>query len=63
MTTSEQKMDFARTINEHGDNAFLGMSDCEHFGMTYGCRPDCPVYLKGKCEIQEENKLLFDKTE
>lgn len=56
-------MDFARTINEHGDNAFLGMSDCEHFGMTYGCRPDCPVYLKGKCEIQEENKLLFDKTE
>lgn len=59
MTTSAQKMDFARTINDYGDSAFLGMTECEYFGMTYGCRSDCPVYVKGECEIQEENKLIF----
>lgn len=66
MITPTQKMDFARTINNYSDNAFLGLSDCEYFGMTYGCHPDCPVFLRGECEIQKENELLFselDKTE
>lgn len=28
---------FANTINELGSHAFLGMSACEKYGMTWGC--------------------------
>jgi hypothetical protein len=55
-------MDFARTITEIdlGTMASSVMSDCEKFGMTYGCREDCPVLMASKCELQEgENKEIY----
>jgi len=55
------KMLFANTINGIGDHVNLSANECERFGMTWGCREDCPVYLRGECEIQEENRILFDK--
>jgi hypothetical protein len=53
--------DFANTINEIGSHANLSASECERFGMTWGCREDCPVFERGTCKIQEENQELFDK--
>ena len=39
----------------------LFTTECEKFGMISGCREDCPVFQAGKCEVQEENELLFSK--
>ena len=53
---------FARTINERhlGVTAASIMTDCEHYGMTYGCNVDCPVLKASKCELQDgENKELY----
>ena len=50
------KLEFANTLA--GDELFM-MNDCERFGMTYGCQPDCPIYERGECELQEENKKQF----
>lgn len=53
---------FADTINAHNDGlSFPNMTDCESYGMTFGCTPECPTYLSGKCEIEEENKEIFAK--
>jgi hypothetical protein len=30
-----------------------GLTECERFGMTFGCNEDCPVLEKGYCEIYE----------
>lgn len=35
-------------------------NECEKFGMTWGCRPDCPVFERGECELQEENEEFFE---
>ncbi len=50
------KADFARTL---ADTINIGMSECESFGMTWGCKEDCPVYEREECEIQEENDKIF----
>ena len=50
---------FANTINELGDNAFLGMSACEKYGMTWGCDEGCPVLNEGKCEIYSSVEEYF----
>ncbi len=52
---------FANTIMELGDHTNLSANECERFGMTWGCKRDCPVFERGECEIQEENKAIFDK--
>jgi len=39
------------------------MSQCEKFGMAFGCRPDCPVFENQECEIQEENTESFAEVE
>ena len=31
-----------------------GMTDCELVGITGGCGDDCPVFLAGKCESEDE---------
>lgn len=36
-------------------------SECEKFGMTWGCKPDCPVFERGECELQEENEKMFEE--
>lgn len=30
------------------------MTECERVGMNGNCGPDCPVYLSGNCESEEE---------
>lgn len=52
-------MEFASILTRDGDNGFRGASDCEVFGMAYGCRPDCPVFMAGNCEVEEENIKAF----
>lgn len=53
---------FARSLS-HGSlgvTAAAGMSDCEHYGMAYGCNEECPVLRAGECELQDsENKELY----
>lgn len=54
------KQGFANTINSHTPHlSFPNMTACESYGMTWGCDPDCPTYIEGKCEIQEENAKIF----
>lgn len=57
------KMIFADTITEMdlGAMASSVMSDCEKFGMTWGCRPDCPVFQSGECNLFFENIETFTK--
>ncbi len=58
------KMIFADTITEMdlGAMASSVMSDCEKFGMTWGCRSDCPVFQSGKCkDVFFENIETFTK--
>jgi hypothetical protein len=58
------KLIFADTITEIdlGAMASSVMSDCEKFGMTWGCRSDCPVFQRGKCkDVFFENIETFTK--
>jgi hypothetical protein len=55
---------FAKTINRMslGTTAASIMTDCEHYGMTYGCNVECPVLCDGRCELQEtDNKELYEE--
>ena len=57
-------MTFARTITEMdlGVTASSVMTDCEKYGMTYGCNTECPVLIAGKCELQDsDNKELYEE--
>lgn len=36
-------------------NLPVGMNECYQFGMTWGCRPDCPAFIRGECDIKEDN--------
>ena len=31
-----------------------GMTECEKYGYTYGCDPECPVFMRGGCKHAEE---------
>lgn len=58
------KIDFANTIVEIdlGVTASSIMTNCEKYGITYGCDEDCPVLRAGKCELQDsDNKELYKK--
>ena len=52
---------FSETVNELDNRSGHMESECEKFGSTWGCRPDCPVFERGKCELQEENEEKFSK--
>lgn len=39
------------------------MDPCTRFGILDGCKPECPVYVNGDCEIEEEVAEIFDETE
>lgn len=58
--TMENKIGFTNTLFEHSGLSLFA-NDCEKFGMTWGCRDDCPVFLNGNCGIQEENEELFNQ--
>ena len=43
-----------------GLTALSVMTDCEKHGMAVGCTIDCPVLMRGACELQDdENKELY----
>jgi hypothetical protein len=49
----ETKINFAGELAYQGlgVTAYSIMTDCEKFGMTYGCQEDCPQLERGECEI------------
>ena len=36
-----------------------GANECIQFGINAGCAPECPVFMRGDCEMQAENAALF----
>ena len=52
---------FSDTIISLDNGMPKGITECDSFGMTWGCRDNCPVFERGECEIQEENKIAFEK--
>ena len=58
------KQNFANTIVELdlGVTAVSIMTDCEKFGMTYGCQEDCPQLLRGECGIFKNNDSSKQRT-
>jgi hypothetical protein len=36
-----------------------GANECIQFGINAGCAPECPVFMRGECEMQAENEALF----
>jgi len=58
------KQNFANTIVELdlGVTAVSIMTDCEKFGMTYGCQEDCPQLLRGECGIFKNVEEFLEET-
>ena len=56
------KEGFARAVNEQDEGlSHQNMTDCENYGMTWGCDVDCPALRRGECELQDsENKELYN---
>lgn len=42
------------------DNYPAGMSDCDRIGMGGGCGPDCQVFIRGDCELEDEINESID---
>lgn len=60
-TANNYTRGFANEINLVSERTRnLSANECERFGMTWGCRTDCPVFERGECQIQEENELFFN---
>lgn len=36
-----------------------GSNECIRCGINEGCKPHCPVFMRGECEMQEENAAFF----
>lgn len=48
----DYKLEFSETLaSSLGTTVGSIMTDCERFGMAYGCQTDCPQLLRGECEI------------
>jgi len=43
---------FAATING-------AASECYNFGITWGCKSHCPVFMRGDCAIYLDNLKQF----
>jgi hypothetical protein len=43
----------------HNQVSPAGSSECHVFGIVSGCHPDCPVYQRGECDVQELNREIF----
>lgn len=53
---------FANTMADmNTPNATHFENECHKFGMMWGCKPDCPVFERGECELQEENAEMFER--
>lgn len=51
------KYEFAHTLTEVDNRLPASMSDCERYGMTWGCDMDCPVLLEGKCKMDDPEAM------
>ena len=47
-------MSKSRTIMDHYP---VGMSECDHQGIFGDCGEKCPVYQRGECEHDIEEKM------
>ncbi len=48
---NDDKVGFANELAEHESaDRLLGMTECEKYGITWGCDEDCPVYQRGECK-------------
>ncbi len=61
----KNKNSFANTITEMdlGITASSIMTDCEKFGMTWGCQEDCPQLERGECEIYKSVEEFLKEVE
>lgn len=59
-TAENKKMDLANLIcsNDKG-LSYPNRTECERYGITWGCDEDCPVFQRKECELQEENDRQF----
>lgn len=49
------KIGFANSICGMDNNlSYPNMTECERYGITWGCDKDCPVFQRKECELQEE---------
>lgn len=56
----DSKVEFAKFIcNQDNGLSYPNMTECERYGMTWGCDKDCPVFQRKECELQEENNKQF----
>ncbi|MEQ2677985.1 hypothetical protein AAAU98_14675 [Enterocloster citroniae] len=57
------KLTFANTLAELGlgITAASIMTDCERYGMSYGCDEDCPQLQRGECEIYNDVDDYFEQ--
>lgn len=53
MTHNNQTNGNTATLNNA--NVFVTSDECHNYGSVDGCDPDCPVFCKRKCELQESN--------
>lgn len=53
----EQKAACDRSYDVWAKNG--GADECTQFGIMDGCKPECPVFSRGECCIQEENEEIF----
>ena len=53
------KLEFANAISIRvlGATAASVMTDCEKYGMCYGCDQYCPVLIAGKCDNEDSIKM------
>jgi hypothetical protein len=42
-----------------GATAGSVMTDCEKYGMCYGCDEHCPVLIAGKCENEDSIRMYY----
>ena len=59
----EEKIAFAYTLAELGLGVTASsiMTDCEKYGMRYGCGEDCPQLQRGECEIYKDVDDYFEQ--
>lgn len=49
------KFGFAENLHDKGGGSLIA-NECEIYGMTWGCDPDCPVLLRGECKTLIEGE-------
>lgn len=56
---------FANTMAELdlGATAASVMTECDKYGMCYGCNQYCPVLKAGKCENEDSIEMYKDLIE